>query len=64
MNITFSDYVNKIRMEETVLLMKTTSKSINEIALHVGFSDPNYFSKVFKGIMVLHQRNIAKFMNE
>lgn len=48
MNISFSEYVNKIRMEESLALMKTTRKTIGAIAQKVGFTDPNYFSKVFK----------------
>ncbi len=46
--MTFSDYVNKIRMEQSLALMKTTSKTVQEIAEAVGVSDASYFTKIFK----------------
>jgi two-component system response regulator YesN len=48
LNMTFSDYVNKIRMEQSLALMKTTSKTVQEIAEAVGVSDASYFTKIFK----------------
>lgn len=48
MDMTFSDYLNKIRMEESLNLMKVTSLKIQEIAESVGFKDANYFTKAFK----------------
>jgi len=31
-----------------LILMKTTNKSVKEIAFEVGIGDPNYFTKIFK----------------
>lgn len=42
------DYVNKLRIEKSILLMNTTSMSISDISKIVGFSSLRYFSKVFK----------------
>jgi len=46
--MTFSDYVNKIRMDESLVLMKTTNMTIQKIAEEVGINDANYFTKIFK----------------
>ena len=36
------------RMKHAKKLLKTTNKNISEIAFECGFSDPNYFSQVYK----------------
>lgn len=48
MYTTFSDYVTKVRVEEAKILLKDKSKKIQEISDMVGFSDANYFIKMFK----------------
>jgi CheY-like chemotaxis protein/ligand-binding sensor domain-containing protein/nitrogen-specific signal transduction histidine kinase len=40
-------FIRKYRLEKGKSLLKTTTLSISEIAYEVGFSDPNYFSRVF-----------------
>jgi two-component system, response regulator YesN len=44
----FPDYINKVRIDMAKELLKNDSISIKEICYSVGYSDPNYFSKVFK----------------
>ena len=44
----FIDYLTKLRIEAAKNLLKTTNKSMKEIAVEVGYSDPNYFSRNFK----------------
>ncbi|WP_028242796.1 response regulator [Pseudobutyrivibrio ruminis] len=44
----FIDYLTKLRIEAAKNLLKTTNKSMKEIALEVGYPDPNYFSRNFK----------------
>lgn len=44
------DYVNKLRVDKSIILMNTTSMSISEISEMLGFSSLRYFSKVFKTI--------------
>lgn len=44
----FNSYITRIRMEEALRLMETTSLKLHEIAEIVGYEDPKYFSKVFK----------------
>lgn len=42
------EYLTKVRLEHAMQLLATTTLSINEIAAFCGFSNGNYFSKVFK----------------
>lgn len=44
----FSDYLNKVRIEESKKLLKDIRYSILEISMDVGFEDQSYYSKVFK----------------
>lgn len=44
----FSDYINMIRIKKSKELLKEGILTIKEICYEVGYSDPNYFSKVFK----------------
>ena len=46
----FIDYLTKRRIEAAKKFLKTTNKSMKEISLIVGYSDPNYFSRNFKKI--------------
>ncbi|MDQ0230094.1 response regulator [Metabacillus malikii] len=46
-NITFIDYLTKKRIEKAKELLLGTM-SLKEIALTIGYKDPNYFSRVFK----------------
>ncbi|MDR1588335.1 MAG: PocR ligand-binding domain-containing protein [Treponema sp.] len=49
LNMTFSDYVCKIRIEKAKGLLKDDRElQIREITEKVGFNDPNYFTKSFK----------------
>ncbi|MGB4408019.1 MAG: helix-turn-helix domain-containing protein [Sphaerochaeta sp.] len=48
MGISFSSYVNKVRIEHAQGLLLDTSLPIIEIAALVGFEEQSYFSKVFK----------------
>jgi AraC-like DNA-binding protein len=44
------NYLTRLRVHRASQLLLTTTLSINAIADKVGFSDPLYFSKVFRGI--------------
>ncbi len=46
--IKFTDYLTQLRIEQAIQLMKEGVFSVSELALRCGFSDPFYFSKVFK----------------
>lgn len=46
--MTYSDYLNKIRMEQAKKLLLSTEYTIFEISEMTGYIDYSYFSKVFK----------------
>lgn len=50
MNIRFTEYLNEKRIKKAMRLIEGNDKIISEIAAKCGFSDPFYFSKVFKKI--------------
>lgn len=43
-----SDYITNMKMEKSVKLLKSSTMKIYEIAIEVGYQNPNYFIKVFK----------------
>ena len=44
----FTEYLTNIRINKAIEIMRNKGESISCIALNCGFSDPLYFSKVFK----------------
>ncbi len=48
--IGFVDYINQIRIEKAIELLKDKKHSITEISYSVGFSSASYFNRVFKKI--------------
>ena len=48
MNLSFKEYLNHVRIEESKRLLTNSNFSIIDIAIAVGFEDQSYFSKVFK----------------
>jgi two-component system response regulator YesN len=44
----FTEYVNKFRIEQAKLLLRTTTLKIHEISKQVGYWDSGYFYKQFK----------------
>ncbi len=47
------DYVQHIRVEQAKQLLEISSKSVDEIALRIGYEDPAFFRKLFKRITTL-----------
>lgn len=55
-----TSYINRVRVDKAKLLIHHNESSISEISRQTGFSDHNYFSKVFKkftGMTPLEYRN-------
>lgn len=48
MGVTFTDYLNDIRILESKELLANTNYSLMEVSLSCGFEDQSYFTKVFK----------------
>lgn len=57
---TITEYVLERRMDAAVSLLLTTHLQVQTIAQHCGFSDVNYFSKVFKKIHGLTPRQFRE----
>ena len=51
LGVTPADFLREARLKKACQMLEKTSKGINEIAYACGFSDPKYFSKVFKASM-------------
>lgn len=47
-NLSFGEYIRKLRIEKAVVLMETTKYSLTEIAYLTGFSDQSHFTRIFK----------------
>jgi AraC-like DNA-binding protein len=47
-NLSFGDYVRKLRVEKAMQLMQTTTYPLTEIAYLTGFSDQSHFNRIFK----------------
>jgi two-component system response regulator YesN len=62
MDITFSDYVCKIRIDKAKeYLRNLTTAQIQEISEKVGFNDANYFAKTFKKFTGLTPKEYQTF---
>lgn len=48
MGVTFTDYLNSLKVEHACHLLANTNLSIIDVSLSTGFDDQSYFTKVFK----------------
>lgn len=55
-----NDYINRIHIEHSILLLTTTDLSINDISNEVGFGYPRYFSTSFKQMKGMSLPNSRK----
>lgn len=54
------EYLTHLRMEQACKLLRESPLTIAEIAWTSGYSDPNYFSRVFKKTIGVTPRNFRK----
>jgi hypothetical protein len=47
-NLSFGDYIRKLRIEKATHLLETTTYQLTEIAYLTGFSDQSHFNRIFK----------------
>ena len=47
-NLSFGEYIRKLRIEKAIDLITTTQYSFTEIAYLTGFSDQSHFTRIFK----------------
>jgi AraC-like DNA-binding protein len=48
LGITPNVFITTLKMEEAVIMLQTKNKNISEVAYALGYSDPSYFTKVFR----------------
>lgn len=48
--ITLNEYINKIRINKAIYLLRNTKLKSYQVAESVGIQDPHYFSRIFKKI--------------
>lgn len=46
--LTIVQYIENVRIQNAIRLLRTTDLSITDISSHVGYSDSSYFTRVFK----------------
>lgn len=63
-NMSFGDYIRKLRIEKSIELLKDPKYSLAEIAYLTGFSDQSHFNRIFKGHTgknpSVYRRNLKK----
>jgi YesN/AraC family two-component response regulator len=47
-DLTFGDYIRKLRIEKAIGLLSTSKYSLSEISYLTGFSDQSHFTRIFK----------------
>lgn len=47
-NLSFGEYIRKLRIDKAIVFMKTSDYSLSEIAYLTGFSDQSHFARIFK----------------
>jgi len=47
-DLSFGDYIRKLRIEKALYLLENTSYTLTEIAYLTGFSDQSHFTRIFK----------------
>ena len=60
LNLSPLDYLNQIRINKSIELLKNTEKSVKEVCFLCGFQSRQYFSRIFKQQMGLSPREMAK----
>ncbi len=50
LHISFRRYLNNLRIQYAIRLMESGELSVNKISTECGYSEPEYFSKVFRGM--------------
>ena len=59
LNLSPLDYLNQIRINKSIELLKNTEKSVKEVCFLCGFQSPQYFSRIFKQQM--HSRRMEAY---
>ncbi len=60
MNCSIMEYVMRLRLDKAKVLLRDTSKSVEDVAFECGFSSANYFGLIFKKEIGLSPLNYKK----
>ncbi|MDT2815561.1 PocR ligand-binding domain-containing protein [Vagococcus carniphilus] len=60
----FVDYVNEKKINRSKILLQDSTWSIDSIAHSLGFSQPSYFSKLFKKVTQMSPRDYRQMIQE
>jgi AraC-like DNA-binding protein len=63
-DLSFGDYIRKLRIEKAIKLLKDSKHTLAEIAYLTGFSDQSHFARIFKKTMskspLLYKKSLGK----
>lgn len=60
LNLSPLEYLNQIRINKAVELLRNTEKSVKEVCFECGFKSPQYFSRIFKLQMNVSPHKLLK----
>lgn len=60
MGIGFSDYLQRIRLEQSCRMLECSDKSIGEIAALCGYTDIKFFNQIFRASLKMSPREFKK----
>lgn len=60
LNLSPLDYLNQIRINKSIELLRNTEMSVKEICFVCGFKSPQYFSRIFKQQTGVSPKEVAK----
>lgn len=58
LNVSPVDYLNRVRVNKAMVLLKTTNLSVKEVSFQCGFRSPQYFSRIFKQLTGFSPRKV------
>ncbi|GAB4038837.1 chromate resistance protein ChrB domain-containing protein [Spirosoma jeollabukense] len=63
-DLSFGEYIRKLRIEKAITLLESTTYSLAEIAYLTGFSDQSHFTRIFKKLMGQNPSEYRKNRNK
>lgn len=60
LNLSPLDYLNQIRINKSIELLRNTALSVKEISYQCGFRSPQYFSRIFKQQTGMSPRDLSR----
>ena len=60
LNFSPLDYLNQIRINKSIELLRNTELSVKEVSFQCGFQSPQYFSRIFKQRTGISPREVTR----